>query len=133
MADSDIGVLGNFLKLSLTFNKGAAFSLATSKTIFLSSFAICVGVAIAIFGRKIESSKWALALGLVLGGICGNLVDRIFRSPGALQGAVVDWIKLAHWPTFNIADSSVVLGGICLLYLQVKKIPYRENIPGSEQ
>jgi signal peptidase II len=131
LTDSDIKVIGNLIKFSLTFNKGAAFSLATSKTIFLSSFAICVGAAIIYFGRKTESSKWAVALGLVLGGICGNLADRIFRAPGGLQGAVVDWIKFAHWPTFNIADSSVVLGGACLLYLQMRKIPYRNNISGS--
>ena len=62
------------------------------------------------FARGIDSIKWALSLGSVLGGIFGNLTDRIFRSPGGLQGPVVDWISIPNWPTFNIADSAVVIG-----------------------
>jgi len=58
---------------------------------------------------------------LVLGGIFGNLADRIFRAPGALQGAVVDWIKIPHWPTFNIADSAIVIGVLGVAYLRLTK------------
>jgi len=38
----------------------------------------------------------------------GNLLDRIFRSPGLFRGYVVDWIELPHWPVFNLADSAIV-------------------------
>jgi signal peptidase II len=124
---SDKKIFGNFFKFALTFNKGAAFSLATSKTIFLSSFAIAVAATILWIGRRINNSKWATALGIVLGGIFGNLADRIFRTPGGLQGAVVDWIKVSKWPTFNIADASVVIGAVIILYLRWKKIPLRNG------
>jgi len=113
--------LGSFLKLELVYNTGAAFSLATSKTILLSGFAIIVAALIFYFATKIERTIWAVFLGLVLGGIFGNLADRIFRAPGALQGAVVDWIKIPHWPTFNIADSAIVIGVLGVAYLRLTK------------
>ena len=125
LADNPIKLIGDFLKLELVFNTGAAFSLATSKTIFLSGFSMAVGVAILYFATRIDSGKWAFALGLVLGGIFGNLTDRIFRSPGGLQGPVVDWISLSFWPTFNIADSSVVIGVFTIVWLIWAKIPSR--------
>ena len=113
--------MGSFLKLELVYNTGAAFSLATSKTILLSGFAIIVAALIFYFATKIERTIWAVFLGLVLGGIFGNLADRIFRAPGALQGAVVDWIKIPHWPTFNIADSAIVIGVLGVAYLRLTK------------
>lgn len=132
LATNEKRIIGNFFKLSLTFNKGAAFSLATSKTIFLSSFAIAVAVTILWIGRRINSSKWALALGIVLGGIFGNLADRIFRTPGGLQGAVVDWIKVSGWPTFNVADACVVIGAATIGYLRWKKVPLKSDLPGPD-
>ena len=86
---------------------------------------MAVGAGILYFARRIDSAKWALALGLVLGGIFGNLSDRIFRDPGGLQGAVVDWISIPHWPTFNIADSAVVIGVLSIVSLIWAKTPPR--------
>ena len=57
----------------------------------------------------------AVALGLVLGGAFGNVIDRIFRSPGFLRGAVVDFVDVGFWPVFNLADSAITCG--CLLLL----------------
>jgi signal peptidase II len=125
LSDEPVKVIGNFLKFELIFNTGAAFSLATSKTIFLSGFSIAVAAGILFFATRIDSMKWALALGLVLGGIFGNLSDRIFRSPGGLQGPVVDWISIPNWPTFNIADSSVVIGTFSIVTLIWLKLPSR--------
>lgn len=125
LADGPRKIIGSFFKLELRFNRGAAFSLATSKSIFLSGFAILVAAVIFYLGTRITSVQWALALGIVLGGIFGNLSDRIFRSPGGLQGAVVDWISVGSWPTFNIADSAVVIGALSILYLRWKNIPLR--------
>ena len=125
LVDEPINLIGDFLKLELVFNTGAAFSLATSKTIFLSVFAMAAAAGIFFFASRIDSNRWALALGLVLGGIFGNLTDRIFRSPGGLQGPVVDWISFSFWPTFNIADSGVVVGVMTIVWLTSKNIPSR--------
>jgi signal peptidase II len=128
LGDGPVKVFGNFLKLELLYNTGAAFSLATSRTILLSSFGIITGAGILYFGSKIDSVRWAISLGSVLGGIFGNLSDRIFRSPGGLQGPVVDWISIAHWPTFNIADSAVVIGIFSIVSLIWSQTPPRSVI-----
>jgi len=125
LIDEPIEIFGNFLKLQLVFNTGAAFSLATSATIFLSVFSMSTAAVILFFASRIDSLKWSLGLGLVLGGIFGNLSDRIFREPGGLQGPVVDWISVLSWPTFNIADSAVVVGVLLIVNLIWKKVPPR--------
>lgn len=71
-----------------------------------------------------KSTPWAVALGLALGGIFGNLADRIFREPGMLRGEVVDWIQLPNWPIFNIADSSVVCAAFLVTILSIKNIEF---------
>ena len=118
-------IFGNIFKFQLVFNTGAAFSIATNATIFLSGFSMVVAAGILYFTSRIDSIKWALGLGLVLGGIFGNLSDRIFREPYGLQGAVVDWISVLSWPTFNIADSAVVVGVLLIVNLIWKKVPPR--------
>ena len=124
LSDGQIKLFGNFLKLNLTFNSGAAFSLASSGTIFLSSFSLIMVAVIFYFGRKVKSLPWAVALGLVLGGIFGNLSDRIFRTPGGLQGEVVDWIQVPLWPVFNLADTAVVCAAILITILSAKNIDF---------
>lgn len=122
-------ILGSFLQLKLVFNSGAAFSLASSGTIFLSSFAMIVAASIFYYARKVSSTGWAVALGLALGGIFGNLTDRIFRNPGAFQGEVVDWIQIPNWPVFNIADMAVVSAAISIAILSWRNIPFSKNEP----
>ncbi len=118
-------LIGSFLKLELTSNSGAAFSLATSATLFLSLLSIAAIAAIYIFAKSITSRAWAIALGFLLGGICGNLSDRIFRSPYWLKGAVTDWIKLPHWPVFNLADTSIVISAATIGLLLIKNVKPR--------
>lgn len=120
-------IIGDFLQLKLVFNSGAAFSLASSGTIFLSSFAMIVAASIFYYARKVTSTSWAVALGLALGGIFGNLADRIFRQPGALQGEVVDWIQLPNWPVFNVADMAVVSAAALVVFLSWRNVPFRKS------
>jgi signal peptidase II len=58
-------------------------------------------------------------MGLVLGGAVGNLIDRIFRGPGLVDGKVVDFLRFDFWrsfPAFNVADSGITIGA-CLAIL----------------
>ena len=115
-------LLGGLVYLQLVRNPGAAFSLATGYTWVLTIVAIAVVVVIIRVARRLRSIGWAIALGLVLGGALGNLSDRIFRAPGPLQGHVVDIVSLFApdgrvWPVFNMADSSIVTGGVLLVLL----------------
>lgn len=112
-----IRIIGDMVTLKLIRNPGAAFSMATGMTWVLSIVAVGVVIGVIRFGRKLRSLWWAIGLGMVLGGACGNLIDRFFRSPGPLQGHVVDFVSVGWWPVFNVADSSIVCGAILLVAL----------------
>jgi signal peptidase II len=117
-----VKLLDGLVYLQLVRNPGAAFSLATGYTWLLTIVAFGVVVVIVRVARRLRSTGWAVALGLVLGGALGNLTDRIFRAPGPLQGHVVDMVSLfapdgRAWPVFNVADSSIVSGGVLLVLL----------------
>jgi signal peptidase II len=112
-------ILGDFLQFTLLRNPGAAFSMATGFTIVFTSLALVVMGFILFYAPRITSRGWALVAGLVLGGVLGNLTDRIFREPGFLYGHVIDWIEIPNFPVFNIADiaisSAAVIAGILTL------------------
>ena len=116
---------GDFLRIIHVANTGVAFSVGAtwSETArrFLFSLIplIVIGIVIAIYFRNntwTKLQRWAI-MGIVGGGL-GNLVDRFFRAEG-----VVDFIDikfyglfgLERWPTFNVADSAVVVCGILLI------------------
>jgi signal peptidase II len=115
-----VRVVGSLLRLDYLRNPGAAFSLgADGYTIVFTLIAAAVIVAILRMARTLASSRWAVALGLLLGGALGNLTDRIVRSPGPLRGWVVDFIQLPHWPVFNVADSAICCGGALMVLLTI--------------
>jgi signal peptidase II len=99
-----VDVVDGLLRLDLVRNPGAAFSTGTSYTVVLSVIALVAAGVVIRFGRRLGDRTWAVALGLLLAGVCGNLTDRIFREPGVLRGHVVDFLALPHWPVFNVAD-----------------------------
>ena len=84
--------------------------------------AIFVVAAIAYYSIKITSFGWSIVLGLALGGILGNLSDRIFRAPGFFTGHVIDWIQLPNWPVFNLADSAIVVAATIAVILSIRNI-----------
>jgi signal peptidase II len=106
----------------LASNSGAAFNLATGKTIFLTLFGFLVILILLWWSTRITSSPWAVALGFVIGGILGNEIDRVFRASSPLQGRVIDWIELPHWPIFNLADTSIVIGAGLIVILNMRGI-----------
>jgi len=125
LADREpIEMLGGVLTLRLVRNPGAAFGLAQGMTIVLTVIAVAVVVAILRVARRLDNPWWAAALGLVLGGAAGNLVDRFFRAPGPLRGHVVDFLELPRWPVFNLADSAIVVAGGLMLLLSARGVPY---------
>lgn len=122
-------ILGGLVYLDQTRNSGAAFSLGTGFTAILTVVALAVVVIIIRSAGRLRSAGWAVALGLVLGGAVGNLVDRLAREPGVGRGHVVDWISVFgpngdHWPIFNIADSGIVCGAILAALLAVLGVEF---------
>lgn len=115
-----IEIIGDWLRFEAIRNAGAAFGFGEAFTIIFTVIATAVIVVIARLARKLYSLPWAIALGLLLGGALGNLTDRIFRSPGVFEGAVVDFIAPKHFAVFNLADSAIVCGGILIVLLSFK-------------
>jgi signal peptidase II len=110
-------IIGDFVELRYTTNSGGAFSLLTGAPVFFALMAIVVIGGILYASRRARGLPIAVALGLLLGGAVGNLLDRIFRGDLPLRGEVVDFVKIGIWPLFNLADSCVVVGGILLALL----------------
>ncbi|KUJ54451.1 signal peptidase II [Streptomyces albus subsp. albus] len=115
-----VEVLGSWLQFEVIRNRGAAFGFGEAMTIVFTVIAAVVIAVIARIARKLYSLPWAIALGMLLGGAFGNLTDRLFRSPGGFQGAVVDFIAPAHFAVFNLADSAIVCGGFLIVILSFR-------------
>lgn len=111
----DVELVGDLLKLHLVRNPGAAFSTGTAYTEVFSLVAVAALVVIVWFARRIGSAGWAVALGLLLAGVAGNLTDRLVREPGPLRGHVVDFFMLPHWPVFNVADICIDVAAALIL------------------
>ena len=96
------------LDLEVGFNSGSSFSLAQGWGSVLAGLAIVFVVVLLVTARRAQSTLMAVAIGMIVGGALGNLVDRVARA----HHSVVDFVALHFWPTFNVADSCIVVGGI---------------------
>jgi signal peptidase II len=127
-----IEVVGSILQLTYVENTGAAFGLGSGLTLLFSLIALGVVIAILRMAGRLGSLPWAIALGGLLGGAVGNLIDRLTREPGPGRGFVVDFIELPYWPVFNVADMCVVGSAILMVVLSVKGIDYRGTPAAAE-
>ena len=110
-----VPVLGDVLQFYLTRNPGAAFSLGEEVTWIFTLILAAAAITIVVLAvTRVRSRAWAAVLGLLLGGILGNLTDRLLREPGFLIGHVVDfintpWMWLGMNPAiYNVADMFIV-------------------------
>ena len=118
------------LHFALTHNEGMAFSTGTNVGPFIGMLAIVV-IAILIFTLRKQSSLVSLvATGCIIGGAIGNVLDRVFRGSGFMDGAVVDFIDFRWWPVFNVADIGIVCGAIAVAYSMIVSQP--EEIEGTQ-
>ena len=104
--------MGELLTLRLIRNPGAAFSQGEGFTwVFAVAAVLVLGFVGVRLVPRLGHVGWAVALGLLVAGVTGNLVDRIFRAPGPFRGHVVDFLQLPHWPIFNVADMCITSRG----------------------
>ena len=93
-------------------NTGVAFSIFSGGgTLVLVFTLLALALLVGYFARHPERPVLWLPTGMLVGGALGNLIDRI------ANGAVSDFIKLPHWPAFNVADMSITFGVIALLWV----------------
>ena len=122
-----IPIIGDLLGLILVRNPGAAFSFATGQTWIFSIVALVVVVVVVRASRRLGSRAWTIALGLVLGGAVGNLIDRLVRAPGFLRGHVVDFIDYGGQFVGNVADIAIVGAAGVIMVLSILGI----NLDGT--
>lgn len=100
-----------FFSIHLVKNTGAAFGLLKGQTFLLSLFSLLVVFLVIYYYRKISQQTTPFLLtAFFLGGVLGNLIDRLFR------GFVVDFIDFSFWPAFNLADLTVTLAAAGLIF-----------------
>ncbi|WP_374377577.1 signal peptidase II [Dongia sp.] len=120
------------LNLVMAWNTGVSFSmLRGTGPYLLSALAVAVSVGLVIWLTRLTSRLPAYAVGLIIGGALGNVVDRL------RFGAVFDFIDFYvgtwHWPAFNLADSAITVGVVLLLFDALFQSPDRgKNTAGSE-
>jgi len=117
-----IEVLGEFLSFRYLRNPGAALGLGYGYTWLLTIVVIGVVIGIIRVMRRLGSRGWAWALGLLLGGAIGNLIDRLFRQPGFAQGHVVDFIAYWNWFVGNVADIAIVVAAGLIIILSLRGV-----------
>lgn len=134
-------IIGNFFRLTYIENPGMAFGIDVGGKLFFSVFSIIASIAILvyIYRARNDALGFRISLAMILGGAVGNLLDRMFYGvlfdEGPLfYGKVVDFFDidffnidilgyhLSRWPVFNVADASVTIGVILLLFFHRKAI-----------
>ena len=104
------------LRLRLVHNTGFAFSAGSGLGPVLAIAAIVIVGVLWYFRRRTQGAWAGIGLGGIIGGALGNLADRLFRGAAWGRGAVVDFIDLQWWPIFNVADASITVGLIIVLF-----------------
>lgn len=129
-----VPILGNVLHFELVRNPGAAFSLASGMTWVLTLLAAVVVGVLIWAAPRIKSIAWGVMFGLLLGGVLGNLTDRLFREPGFGQGYVIDfiampWLMPAIW---NVADMAILSAMGVFLVLNLRGVKLDGTSPRTE-
>lgn len=110
-----VNVIGDFFRLTLVHNSGAAFGLFPGGRVFFVAVAVSVVLALILYANVTANGSLfrAVALGFGIGGAIGNLIDRL------ALGGVTDFLDFRFWPVFNLADSAIVIGLLALALFSV--------------
>jgi signal peptidase II len=121
--NEQVQVLGQLLQFHFVKNSGAAFSIGSGSTWIFSIVGVGVLIFVIWYAPKIRSAAWAVLFGLLLGGLLGNLTDRLLREPGFGVGHVVDFIQIPLLPAiFNIADVAIVSSMVLFIILTIRGV-----------
>ena len=105
----------DLVRLTLVFNDSAAFSLGGSATWVFTILSSLATLLLLWFVPRFRTTGWVVLGGFALGGVAGNLVDRLFRAPSFANGHVVDFIQIPfNFPIFNIADSAITISALII-------------------
>jgi signal peptidase II len=132
LSDAPLSIIGNDVEFRLARNTGGAFSLFQEFTPILAILATIVAIVLVRALQRTRDPVMLVALALVLAGALGNLTDRMFRSPGFLHGAVVDFVRVGQFPSFNVADSAITIGAVLLVIWGWRYQPEPDEAEGDQ-
>jgi signal peptidase II len=115
-----VPLVGTWFGIVLRRNPGGAFGMFPDAPLFFFIATVAIVAGAIVWGWR--TPQLAVPVGMIAGGGLGNLVDRLVRGPKLFRGEVVDFVYLSFWPTFNVADSAIVVG-VCLLLLMSSRVP----------
>ena len=111
--------ISRFFSFTLVRNKGVLFGLFSNSymkiPIIVISFAVILGILIYALNVSAESKFLLFSLGLIEGGITGNLIDRV------RFGYVIDFLNFKVWPVFNFGDIFIVVGTFLIIFYQLRR------------
>jgi signal peptidase II len=113
--DNPVEVIPGFFGFTYVENPGGAFGMFQNGGAIIGIAALIVATIVLVSLAHDRPLLETVALGFVVGGAIGNLVDRFARGDGIIDGPVIDWVELSIIPTFNIADASVTVAVALLL------------------
>lgn len=123
-----------FFRITYSENEGGIFGLPLPSVFFIVlSFVVIVAIVFVYYRYPLSREKLIkIALGFLVGGAIGNLIDRLFIGE---FGKVTDFIDIGAWPVFNLADSATVIGVILIAYYSIfiyKKEKAKARVHGTE-
>ncbi|WKD60801.1 Lipoprotein signal peptidase [Corynebacterium ciconiae DSM 44920] len=110
-----VEVIGEWARIVLVFNSGAAFSMGQNHTWVFTTLQLGFVLGALYFGRSMVHRPQIIGVALIAGGALGNLIDRLFRAPGFFVGHVVDYISIGNFAVFNLADSAITIGVVVVI------------------
>ncbi|MGX5769788.1 signal peptidase II [Microbacterium trichothecenolyticum] len=116
-------LLGDLLGLQLAYNPGAILSFGAGSTWLLTLIGVVAVIGLAVAAVRVRSGWAAAALGLILGGAIGNLIDRLFSPPSFGIGRVTDFLAYSDWFIGNFADIALGAGVILAVIVSARQQP----------
>jgi signal peptidase II len=110
-----VDLAGDVFGIVVRYNPGGAFGMFPDAPLFFFLATLLIVAGAMVWGWR--TPELGVPVGLIIGGGLGNLVDRLVRGPEPFRGEVVDFIYLSFWPTFNLADSAIVVGVALVLLM----------------
>lgn len=131
---SVVTIVPNYLQLVYRTNTGGAFSILSEHLSFLTIFATVVAIGLMIWAYRLRANELILRLplALILGGACGNLVDR-YRLHYVVDFIDAHWNFVRHFPTFNVADMSINVGMAIMIWLTLRMDTGEEKAEAPSQ
>ena len=114
-----IDVIGSFVQFTRIYNEGGVFGILQGYKNFFLVVSLLVLVALVFFycHEKIKTNMFIVAMGLIFGGACGNIMDRLLGKKGVVDFVYIGVDNVYRWPAFNVADSCIVVGAFLLVIL----------------